>query len=256
MKQRIFAILLIVILAAQLIAMPASAHGLAAPDSPPTTPGGGSSLDSALDEVLDVIKGLADSLIKFLFFLGGLILSVGFVWMATQGALNQAIGNSTGLSKSLIGILSVLGAFIFMLVIYQVGKSVSATMADNFAGDIEMVVISDLAGSGVEIADVSAEDILQSDAIQGIFIDISTAAIRFMISLSTIFAFVGLVRAGFLTQLGSLLGGSGQVASGIMLAAGVIFALVFVWISFPLSQSFAETIVPKLLGDMTFDLPY
>jgi hypothetical protein len=218
----------------------------------------GAELDSALDEVLDFLRGLTQSIIGFFVFIGGIAFTVGFVLSATRGAIHQTLGNQIGLSRAVLSAITVLGAFLFLIASFQIAKSISVTLTDRFIdpSNFEIADASKLGGGkGGNDTVVSPEEILQSQEIQGIIRDLAAALIRFLIGVIILVFFIGIVRGAFDTQLGALIGGEQIVSAGILRAVGAIMTLVVGIVAFPLSQSLINSIVPRLLGDLTIPMP-
>lgn len=219
--------------------------------------GPGDELTGAFDDVLEFIRGIAESVIQFFLFVGGLVFAVSLVWSAARGSLGQAIGNQMQVSNSIVTAAMAIMAFIFLVASVPIGQRFASTLVDRFtnADAIQPIVVSELGGSGGGIDAASPEDILQSDAIQGVIIDIAVSIIRLMIGIGIIAFFVAITRGAFDTQLGTLLGGGPMAAAGISRAIGSIVALMFLVIAYPLSQTFIETLVPRLLSGYTIPLP-
>lgn len=217
----------------------------------------GGELTGAFDEVLEFIQGIAESIIQFFMFIGGLVFAVSLVWSAAKGSLGQAIGNQMQVSSSIVTAAMSIMAFIFLVVSVPVGQRFASTLVERFANAdaIQPIVVSELAGSGGGIETSSPEDILQSDAIQGVIIDIAVAVIRLMIGIGVISFFIAITRGALDTQLGTLLGGGSMAAGGISRVIGALVALMFVVIAYPLSQTFIEALVPRLLSGYTIVLP-
>jgi hypothetical protein len=219
-------------------------------------PDGGESgaLNGAFDDVLDTIRGLGESVIKFLIFGGGVIFTIGFVYSAMRGTIGQAIGNQMGVSQAVVQGISVLFGFLFLLASYNIGSYLAHTITDRAVADhrewADFGALMD-SGEGIDIGSASPEEVLQSAAIEGVVVDLADAIVKFMIGLGGIFFIVAIVRGAFDTQLGTLLGGANMASQGIMRAAGAIGAFLFLVTAFALSQNLVQLLVPRLVGNIS-----
>lgn len=243
---RITKISLLIVILALLWASPVYAQ-----DDPP--PG----LDSSLDSVLDFLRDIAQSIIRFVVFLGGVVFTVGFVWSAMRGTFGQAIGNTLQVSGSILTAVTVLMAFIFLLASVPLSQYTATTLVDRFINpeSLNLYDASSLAGEGSSFAAGDASDILQSAAITEVITDLALAVVRFMIGVGVLAFIIAVVLGAFDTQLGGMVGGGMLASRGIMRATGAVGAVIFLLISFPLSQTFIEILVPRLLGNIQIAVP-
>ena len=245
-------IVALVIVIALLVFTPQPAY--AAPVLDGEGPG---ELSGAFDDVLVFLRGIAQSVIKFLISIGGVIFTVGFVWSAARGSLGQAIGNTLQTSKAVVGAISAVFAFIFLLSSFRIGTYLSVTITDRFISPDKFVMLdaSELAsGDGGGVGDVAPEDVLQSPEIVEVITDFAVAVVRFMIGLGSLAFFVALVRGAFDAQLGSLLGGGQMASAGISRAFGAVAAFLFLIASYSLSQTLISTLVPRLLSKVVIPM--
>lgn len=246
-KSRIFSISVLVILLALLWTLSASAQG----EDPP--PG----LDASLDGVLDFLREIAQSVIRFIVFLGGVVFTLGFVWSAMRGTFGQAIGNTLQVSGSLLTAVTVLMAFIFLLASIPLSRFIATTLADRFINPerLSLYDASSLVGEGEGIAPSDPSEILQSSALNEVITDLTLAVVRFMIGVGMLAFVIALVLGAFDTQLGGLLGGGMLASRGILRAIGAVGAVIFLLVSYPLSQTFIQVLVPRLLANIQIGIP-
>ncbi|MGD2028033.1 MAG: hypothetical protein PVI99_09470 [Anaerolineales bacterium] len=212
-------------------------------------------LGGAFDDVLDTIRGLGESVIKFLIFGGGVIFTIGFVYSAMTGTIGQAIGNQTGVSQSVVRGISVLFGFLFLLASFNIATYLSQSITEKAVSQTrQWADFSALmsGGEGVDVGSVPPEEVLQSAAIEGVVIDLADAIVKFMIGLGGIFFIIAIVRGAFDTQLGTLMGGTHMASQGILRAVGAVGAFLFLATAFALSQNLVQLLVPRLVGNISF----
>ena len=214
-------------------------------------------MGSAFDDVLGTIRGLGESVIKFLIFGGGVIFTVGFVYSAMTGTIGQAIGNQTGVSQSVVRGISVLFGFLFLLASFNIATYLSQSITEKAVGQTrEWADFSALMADGdsVDLKGVAPEEVLQSAAIEGVVVDLADSIVKFMIGLGGIFFIIAIVRGAFDTQLGTLMGGANMASQGIMRAVGAVGAFLFLATAFALSQNLVQLLVPRLVGNISLGM--
>jgi len=255
LKHAILLATILVLIVASFSAKPALAS-VGRDEEPPSSGGEdtpASGMDGAFDEVLDTIKGLGETIIKFMIYVGGIVFTVGFVYSAMTGTIGQAIGNQMGVSSSVVKGISVLLGFIFLLSSFNIGAYVAESITDKAVSDNrEWADFDSLRASGGagDYSDVAPDQVLQTAEIQGVIVDLADAIVKFMLGIGGVAFMVGIVRGAFDTQLGTLLGGAGMASQGIMRAIGAVMTFLVLATAFTFSQNLVSMLVPRLVGNI------
>jgi len=240
------------------------------PNTNPSTIPGGSGGDGSTSAVLNettgkvmgLAKDLAISIVRFIFFLGGIVFIVSAVWAAGQGTIGTAMGNSMHASEAVMKAMFAVGAFILLLISIPLSNTLAETLVDKFITSDSMSfadVQQNLklsAGSGVATTITNPQDVLQIPELEQTIEEIAMTAIRIILGLGTL-AFIISVALGALdTQIGSLLGGGQMASKGVMRIITSVGAAIFLFMSFPLSKALVSALVPKLMGGVNIFTPF
>ena len=210
--------------------------------------------------VVDIFSDFAKGIIKGVVYLSGLVFIISVVFGASKGSIGSAIGNQMQVSEGVMKAISAVIALIFMLVAVPVANQVISNLEERVQGqitdDIANLDITKMAGSGGsgsgsgDLSDVFMMPELQ-DVITGYVISI----VKALIGVGTIAFVVAVALGAFDTQLGVLLGGGMLASKGIMRVMTAVMAVIFLFISYPLSTQLLTVLVPKILVGIEINTP-
>jgi hypothetical protein len=236
------------LLAIVLLALTASTAG-AQTDPPP---------DDMFSPVTSIIRDLAESGIRFMVFLSAFIFIASVVLGAARGSIGTAIGNQM---QATSGVMTAIGA-VLALIVFLLSVPIANRIVDTLTENLMAEVGGSLAGSVASAAaipeggnggggggDVELNRVFEIPALQEVIINFFTSLIRGAIALGTIAFVVAVALGGLDTQIGTLMGGGMMASRGIMRIIAATVAVIFLFISYPLSRVILDTVVPQILSN-------
>lgn len=223
-------------------------------------PGGGvgDDLNITIDTVLDFIRQITLSALRFGLFLSGLIFLVAVVWGAARGSIATAIGNHLQASAGIVTAIMAVGTLVLVLISVPLVNLIAATLTDQFLTpeNLRLDVAQLVEGSGQGgSAPVDLENIFQIPELQDTLEDLAFGAIRFALGLGILASIIATFLGAFDTQLGSLFGGGMLASRGMMRMIAALGQLMVLVISLPLAKMILSVLVPRLVNlDLT--LPF
>jgi hypothetical protein len=223
-------------------------------------PGGGvgDDLNTTIDTVLDFIRQITLSALRFGLFLSGLIFLVAVVWGAARGSIATAIGNHLQASAGIVTAIMAVGTLVLVLISVPLVNLIAATLTDQFLTpeNLRLDVAQLVEGSGQGgSAPVDLENVFQIPELQDTLEDLAFGAIRFALGLGILASVIATFLGAFDTQLGSLFGGGMLASRGMMRMIAALGQLMVLVISLPLAKMILSVLVPRLVNlDLT--LPF
>lgn len=247
--------LLIVLLA--IIATPVMAQ-----DDPPPSGGGTgeafSDVDSAVTEVIDTMYSMSLSGLRFMYFLSGLLVTIGVTLGVAKSSLGSALGNQFAVSNGIVSALVAVVAFAIVLVATPLTDSILRGMADKLVGSIDVTSITQTvsaaadAGSTTSSPDVSPDQVFQNTEIQGALIKLTNSVLKLIMGAGSIAVMISVAMGAFDAQLGSVMGGSMRVGSGVMRILGAVAVGIALIVALPLTNALVNTLAPRLLTGFNY----
>jgi hypothetical protein len=222
-------------------------------------PGGvGEDLDGTVDTVLDFIRQITLSALRFGLFLSGLIFLVAVVWGAARGSIATAIGNRMQASAGIVTAIMAVGTLVLVLISVPLVNVIAGTLTDQFLTpeNLRMDVAGLVEGTGQGAgAPVDLENVFQIPELQTTIEDLAFSAIRFALGLGILASIVATFLGAFDTQLGSLFGGGMLAGRGIMRMMAAVGQLVVLVISLPIAKLILSVLVSRLVN-LDLSLPF
>ncbi len=215
-------------------------------------------LNTTIDTVVQFIRDITTSALRFGMFLSGIVFLVTIVWGSARGSIATAIGNHTQASAGIVTAIMAIGTLILVLIAVPLTNVVTKSLTDKFLTpaslqmDVAQLVNNAQSSSAVPI---DPRNVLQIPELQQTIEDLAFAAIRFALLLGIIATVVATFLGAFDTQLGSLFGGGMLASRGIMRIIAALGQLIILVISLPLAKMLLGVLVPRLIN-LNIQLPF